>query len=293
MSSRKEWAYIKSKTAPKGLFLPKDKVNISPNDRGFMFADGVYEVIRTYNGKFYRLPEHLKRFQHSLDALRINFSDIPLIEAAIKELLARNKLPTGDATIYLQVTRGVWQRAHEFPPKSVRPTVYVEAARFVPQKEYARLGIAAITASDIRWGRCDIKSIGLLANVLARQRAVENGAMEAIFVRDGVITEGTHTNVFGVQKGEVITHPKTNHILAGITREAVLHLCATYGIPVCETFIPECNIPKLDELFIAGTTTEITPVIKVNGKPIGTGKPGKLTKALQVAFRDHVLAAAR
>lgn len=293
MVKAKEWTFYKNHTAPKGFFLPKDKVCISPNDRGFMFADGVYEVIRTYNGKFYRLPEHLKRFQRSLDALRIDFSDVPLIETAIKELLARNKLQTGDATIYIQVTRGVWQRSHEFPPKSVRPTVYVEAARFAPRKEYTRLGIAAITASDIRWGRCDIKAVGLLPNVLARQQAVENGAAEAIFVRDGVITEGTHTNVFGVLAGEVITHPRTNYILAGITRETVLHLCAAYNIPICETFIPECNLAKLDELFLAGTTTEIMPVIKVNGKPIGKGRPGKITKALQVAFRDHVLSASR
>ena len=293
MSSRKEWVFIKSKKAPKGIYLPKDKIGISPNDRGFMFADGVYEVIRTYSGKFYRLAEHLKRFQHSLDALRIDFHDMRLIETAIREVLSRNKLLTGDASIYIQVTRGVWQRSHAFPPKSVRPTVYVEASQFIPHKEYSRLGVAAITASDIRWGRCDIKAVGLLANVLARQRAIENGALEAIFVRDGVITEGTHTNVFGIKKGEVITHPKTNHILAGITREAILQLCATYCIPVCETFIPECNLPKLDELFLAGTTTEIMPVVKVNGKPIGNGKPGKLTRALQVAFRDHVLAASR
>jgi len=289
----KEWTFYKNQTAPKGIFLPKDKVCISPNDRGFMFADGVYEVIRTYNGKFYRLPEHLRRFKRSLDAIRIESSDTPLIETAMKELLQRNNLGEGDATIYIQVTRGVARRSHAFPTEPVLPTVYIEASRFIPHKDDNRLGIAAITVSDFRWARCDIKAVGLLPNVLARQQAFENGASEAIFVRDGVITEGTHTNVFGVQKGEVITHPRTNYILAGITRDTVINLCASFNIPFSESHIFESKLFELEELFLAGTTTEIMPVIKVNGKPIGKGRPGKITKSLQVAFRDHVLAASR
>jgi D-alanine transaminase len=289
----KEWTFYKSQTSPKGIFLPKEKVCISPNDRGFMFADGVYELIRTYNGKFYRLTEHLHRFQRSLAAVRIASDDIPLIETAMKELLRRNNLLAGDATIYIQVTRGIWRRSHAFPTEPVLPTVYVEASRFVPHKDDNRLGIGAITVSDFRWARCDIKSVGLLPNVLARQQAIENGAAEAIFVRDGVITEGTRTNVFGVQAGKVITHPRANYILAGITRDTVINLCASFNIPFIESPIFESKLFELEELFLAGTTTEIMPVIKVNGKPIGKGRPGKITKALQVAFRDHVLAASR
>lgn len=285
----KEWAYYKGKNAPKGIFLPKDRVCISPNDRGFMFGDGAYEVVRTYYGKLFNLPEHLKRFKRSLDALRIDASDIPLIETAVKEILKRNNLQTGDATIYIQVTRGIWRRSHAFPTEPVQPTVYVEASRFIPHKDDAKKGVDAITVNDIRWARCDIKAIGLLPNVLARQQAVENGAAEAIFVRDGVLTEGTHTNVFGVHNGLVITHSKTNYILAGITRDAVINLCAALHIPFSESFIPESKLPELDELFLAGTTVEIMPVIKINGNPIGKGRPGKITKALQIAFRDYVL----
>ncbi|MFB0509180.1 MAG: D-amino-acid transaminase [bacterium] len=291
MVTRKEWVFYKSQKIPKGIFRTKDKICLSPNDRGFMFADGAYEVIRTYNGKFFRLNEHLVRFKRSVDALRIDNRDIPLIETAIKELIKRNNLQSSDATIYIQVTRGVWQRSHAFPTEPVLPTVYIEASRFVPHKDDARLGIAAITVSDIRWARCDIKAIGLLPNVLARQQAVDNGAAEAIFVRDGILTEGTHTNVFGVQDGVVMTHPKTNYILAGITRDAVLGLCATNKIPFSETFILEHKLSDLEEMFLVGTTVEIMPVIKVNGKPIGKGRPGKITKALQVAFRDHILSA--
>ena len=258
-----------------------------------MFADGVYEVIRTYKGKFFHLPEHLKRLKRSLEAVRINYRSMTKIESVVRELLKRNNLQKKDASIYIQITRGVWFRSHAFPPEPVLPTVYIEASSFVPHDYDAGKGVAVITASDIRWGRCDIKSIGLLANVLARQRAVDNNAAEAIFIRDGVIIEGTHSNVFGVKDGIVMTHPKTNHILAGITRDTVIDLCAKLHIPLTETCIPECRIFELDELFLAGTTVEVMPVIKVNGKPIRNGRPGRITKILQKAFRDHVLAASR
>jgi D-alanine transaminase len=287
------WTYYKGERAPQGLYLTKDKVCISPNDRGFMFADGVYEVIRTYKGKFFHLPEHLKRLQRSLDAVSINYRSMTKIESVVRELLKRNNLQKKDASIYIQITRGVWFRSHAFPTEPVLPTVYIEASPFIPHEYDAKKGVAAITASDIRWGRCDIKSVGLLANVLARQRAVDNKAVEAIFIRDGVIIEGTHSNVFGVKDGMVMTHPKTNHILAGITRDTVIDLCAKLRIPLTETCIPECRIFELDELFLAGTTVEVMPVVKVNGKPIAKGHPGKITKALQKAFRNHVLAASR
>lgn len=293
MKYHNDWTYYKGERTPNGLYLPKDKVCISPNDRGFMFADGVYEVIRTYKGKFFHLSEHLKRLKRSLDAVQINYRSMTKIESIVRELLKRNNLHKKDASIYIQITRGVWHRSHAFPTEAVLPTVYIETSHFIPHNYDAKKGVSAITASDIRWGRCDIKSVGLLANVLARQRAVDNKAAEAIFIRDGVIIEGTHSNVFGVKDGVVMTHPKTNHILAGITRDTVIDLCAKLRIPLTETCIPECRIFELDELFLAGTTVEVMPVVKVNSKPITKGHPGKITETLQKAFRDHVLSVSR
>lgn len=280
------WVFYQGEKAPHGIYLPKNQVAISPNDRGFMFADGVYEVIRTYRGRFFCLTEHLNRLKRSLEAIKIDTPFLSKIETVLKELLKLNHLENKDATIYLQITRGVWPRYHFFPPKSVIPTLYIEAKHFVPEKR--KSGVAAITLSDFRWTRCDIKSIALLPNVLARQEAIENGAQEAIFIRDGVITEGTHTNVFGVKDRVVMTHPKTNHILAGITRDIVIHLCAKLNIPFCETCLPESKLFELEELFLAGTTVEIMPVVKVNNKLIGKGRPGKITKTLQKAFRAYV-----
>uniref|UniRef100_A0A7C6EAJ2 D-alanine aminotransferase n=1 Tax=candidate division WOR-3 bacterium TaxID=2052148 RepID=A0A7C6EAJ2_UNCW3 len=286
----KEWTYYKSKIYPKGIYLPKEKVCISPNDRGFMFGDGVYEVIRTYKGKFYRLTCHLDRLKRSLDAVRIDYPDIDLNQV-LQELLELNKLQKGDATIYIQITRGVFKRTHTFPPQPIPPTVYIEASRFIASsnlRSASSSGVAVITVSDFRWARCDIKAVGLLPNVLARQQAIERGAQEAIFVRDGVVTEGTHTNVFGVKDGKVLTYPKSNYILAGITRDTVFKLCAHLQIPIIEALLPENKLFELDELFLAGTTVEITPVIKVNQKLIGKGRPGEITKILQKAFWDEI-----
>ncbi|MEO0114698.1 MAG: aminotransferase class IV [candidate division WOR-3 bacterium] len=288
MPKRKEWTYYKSQTTPKGLYLPKDKVCIAPNDRGFMLGDGVYEVIRTYNGKPFCLTEHIARLKRSLNEVRIDCPDVLKIEAIVFELLKLNKLRDSDATIYIQITRGVWRRSHTFPTEPVLPTTYMEVMPLTPIAEDTKRGVSAITVSDFRWGRCDIKAIGLLANCLARQRAKECGAAEAIFVRDGVVTEGTHTNLFGVLNGELVTHPKTNHILAGITRDTVIKLSHNLGVPLHETPLPETKLYELDELFLVGTTVEIMPVVSVNGKLIGKGTPGKITKLLQKAFNDYV-----
>lgn len=284
------WTWYRGVSLPAGGFLRRSEVRISPNDRGFLFADGVYEVVRSYDGRIFSLPEHLRRLARSLDAVAIRFDDLAGLAPVFPELLARNDLLAGDATIYVQVTRGVCPRCHQFPAEPTLPTVYAETARVVIPRAEHEQGIAAITVPDNRWGRVDIKSISLLPNVLARQRAIEAGAYEAIFVRDGVVTEGTHTNVCGVLDGAIVTHALTNRILDGITRATVMRLARDLCLAVHETCLFEAQLPQLTELFLVGTTVEVMPVIAVNGCPVGSGRPGPVTRQLQAAFHARVRA---
>ncbi|MEO0079327.1 MAG: aminotransferase class IV [candidate division WOR-3 bacterium] len=278
--------YFQSAEFPKGGFLPKGQVRIAPDDRGFMLGDGVYEVVRCYEGRFFALSEHLARLRYSLNATGIELGEItPLSEIGF-ELLRCNHLERADAILYIQVTRGIWSR-WERPPSGLVPTLYVEVAPFRSDKD-AESGIAAITVPDIRWGRCDIKALGLLPNILARQLAEKKGAAEAIFVRDGFVTEGSHTTVFGVRAGTVITHPTDHKILAGITRAYVIQLCRKLGQPVVEEPIPVAELPLFNELFLACTTLEVVPVVLLDGSPVGTGRAGPVTERLQAEFRRHV-----
>jgi D-alanine transaminase len=269
-------------------FLPKEDVHISPDDRGFLFADGAYEVVRSYNGKLFRLPEHLQRLENSLRGLRITAPDSRKLQDAAVQLIQRNNLTLGDAALYVQVTRGVAPRKHAFPPSDTPPTVYASAKPFLASPEHAENGTRIILIPDIRWSRCDIKSVALLPNVLASQQAKENGAYEAVFVRDGVITEGSHSNFAAVFDGQLITHPKTNHILPGITREIALDLCHDLGLPTSELPIGEAKLREAHELLLLGTTTEIMPVVQVDGWQVGDGRPGPVTRTIQQAFRALV-----
>jgi len=282
--------YYRSAGFPAGGGMPKDDVAISPDDRGFLFGDGVYEVMRSYDGKLFRPDEHLSRLQSSLATVRIPLGDAAGLKRIAVELLERNGLASSDATVLIQITRGVCPRMVAVPPRPLLPTVYVETSRLEPGSSDMGLGVSVITVPDVRWSRCDIKAIGLLPNVLARMQATEAGAAEAVFVRDGVLTEGTHTNVFAVLGGAVHTHPADNHILAGITRSTVLDLCRELRIPVSETSIPETRLPFIDELFLAATTTEVRPVVRVDGRPVANGRAGPVTLRLQAAFRDFVAA---
>ena len=190
-----------------GEYMPKEEVRISPDDRGFLLADGTYEVVRIYGGRPFRLPNHLRRFANSLGQIRIDFPDTGVFEAVTGELIRRNGLDREEASLYIQVTRGVGPRRHPFPESGTPPTVYAAVTPVVPPAENWEKGVKVILAPDIRWLRCDIKSISLLANVLAAQQAREQKAEEALFVRNGVVTEGTHTNVCAVSGGTVRTHP--------------------------------------------------------------------------------------
>jgi D-alanine transaminase len=282
------WVAFQSEDVPGPAILRRSKVRISPNDRGFMFADGVYEVIRSYSGRFFHLKEHLRRLRHSLKSTEIEFKGLDAIETGARELLRMNGLETADATVYVQITRGIYPRQHAFPARPVVPTFYMEVNRLAPCRQEMETGVRVITVPDIRWSRCDIKSIALLGNVLAAQQACLKRAFEVIQVRDGVLTEGTRTNVFGVRRGRVITHAQSGSILGGITRDVILTLCHRQGIPVSESGIRENRLSQLDELFLAGTTVEVMPVVRVNDRRVGTGRPGPVTRRLQQAFRAYL-----
>jgi D-alanine transaminase len=269
-----------------GEFLALQDVRISPDDRGFLFADGVYEVVRSYGGRLFAAHLHLERLAGGLTALRIAGADIAGLGRASQELLQRNGMADHDALIYIQVTRGAAPRSHAFPTTATDPTVYARVMPFVPKGDPAQ-GVAVITVPDIRWSRCDIKAVALLPNCLANQRAREAGAQEAIFVRDGVSIEGTATNFFGVFGGVVRTAPLSNYILPGVTRRIVLDLCRENGIEVGEHPIFAEELSEADELFLAGTTVEVMPVVRVDGQTVGDGRPGPTAGRLLESFRSR------
>lgn len=271
-----------------GDFLEKENALISVEDRAFLFADGVYEVIRCYEGRPFRLDEHLRRLEQSVRAVRIAFSDFRSLGDVARKLIAENRLTNGDATIYIEITRGSAPRVHTFPPPETKPNVYIGAMEFRPKLHQLENGISVILVPDIRWSRCDIKSVALLPNVLMAQRALDSGADDAIFVRDGVAIEGTASNFFGVFGGVVTTHPKTNFTLAGITRDVVLELCKKLGIASQEAPILESQLAEADELFVTSTTMEITPVVKIDGRSVGGAVPGPITRKIQQAYRELV-----
>ncbi len=271
-----------------GKYVPKEQVQISPDDRGFLFADGAYEVIRCYEGKLFQVDAHISRLRRSIQELRITYDEIDQLKYVVMRLIQENNLTTDQGTVYIQITRGAAPRTHRFPPKDTSPTVYAYAAPFKPHQNELENGTKIILLSDTRWTRCDIKSISLLPNILAHQLAIDNNATEAVFIRDGVITEGTHTNFCAILNNQLTTAPKSNYILASVTREIVLQLCSKLDIPVKECPILETDLKKADELMLIGTTVEITPVIQVNNLQVGNGKPGPMTQKLQRAFYELI-----
>lgn len=269
-----------------GEYLPKDRATISVDDRGFLLSDGLYEVTPAYRGRLFRMDQHMRRLQHGLDGLQIEFDSAELPEMHAR-LIAENALDTEDvAIVYLQITRGVAPRTHHFPPAGTRPTVYAFAQAYHrPDAARWERGYEAITVPDQRWARVDIKSIGLLPNVLAQQAAVEAGVEDALLVSDGVALEGSHNNVFAVFDGVVTTHPATHQILHGIVREYVIELAREQGILVEERPVLLEEMRGADEIFFTGTTTEVRPTVRLDGEPVGNGIVGPVAKALYEAFR--------
>jgi D-alanine transaminase len=270
-----------------GEFVNQEDAKISARDRGFIFADGVYEVAKYYEGTPFRFQDHIDRLKRSLAELSIPFFDLESLEQIFEQLLQKNKMLQKQAGIYIQVSRGEHKRIHHFP-KHATPTVYAYAFDLPSVTENLENGIKVITNDDIRWQRCDIKSVSLLPNTMLFNKATEQGAGECILIRDGMVTEATHSSVLGVKNGTVITRPLSNLILPGITRKVILEICNKLGIPVEERIFSEKELYELDELIIAGTGSEVTPVVQINDKIIGNKKPGRITMLIQKEFFELV-----
>lgn len=273
-----------------GQFLRKELILISPDDRGFLFADGIYEVVRWYQGAFYDIDSHLTRMKRSLKELRIKWDEEDSFPAISRELIKLNELQKEQARVYIQVTRGVSPRAHSFPAPAVNPTVYAFASSIKADTIAIESGVSVMLKKEMRWSRCDIKSISLLPNTLCFQEAKENGNYECVFVRDGMITEGTHSNIFFVINGVLYTHPESEYILSGITRKNVIRIAKDLGIPVKEKAITETMIGNINEAFLAGTGVEVSPVTKIGEIIAGNGQPGPLTKSIMGKFKAETLA---
>jgi D-alanine transaminase len=268
-----------------GEYMPKDDAKISVDDRGFLFADGVYEVTPFYEGVPFYMDRHLERLERGLAWMRIDF-DVDVLEEMHRQLIVRNGVEDAEASIvYLQITRGVAPRSHPFPAEPVTPTIYAFAKAWSrPPQQVWDEGYHAITVPDRRWARVDVKTISLLPNVLAYQAAVDAGVTDALQVRDGVALEGAHCNFFGVFDGTLVTHPMSNFILPGVTRSVVLELARANAIPVVERPIQVEELAEADELFFTGTTAELRPTVELDGRPVGDGTVGPVTKALTGAF---------
>jgi len=270
-----------------GTFLPLADVRISPLDRGFLFGDGIYEVIPAYNGRLFHLPEHLERLQYSLDCIHL---ENPLVQAEwsslLDKLVARNG--SGDQAVYLQLTRGVDNvRDHAFPT-SAPPTVFAMSAPLAKLSQRLKTrGAKIMTLEDIRWQRCDIKSVALLGNVLLRQQATDLGCDEAILVRSGHANEGTASSLFIVHKNLLITPPKSSDLLPSITRDVVLALARDNGIPMREAFIPLEQLREAEEVWLASSTREVYAVTELDGRKLGNGEPGPLWRHIYDLFQRH------
>lgn len=270
-----------------GNYLPVEKISISPFDRGFLFSDGVYEALRTYNRKLFMLKNHLDRLKYSLEQTNINFTEFDKLEKIIFACAEKNNF-THDFSTYIQITRGIsFPRTHHYN-NQIKPNLLIYTTELKDREHELNNGVSIILERDLRWNRCDIKSISLLPNVMANQNAFIKGCYEAVFYRDNFITEGSHTNFFAVKNGKVITAPLSNFILNGVTRNIVFRLCSENNIPVEEEYILLAEIFNYDEFFLTGTTTEITPVVKIDNNIIGNGSPGLLTKKIQKLFYNFV-----
>lgn len=268
-----------------GDFMPLEHARVPALDRGFIFGDGVYEVIPVYSRHPFRLPEHLARLQRSLEAVRI---DPPLAEPEwtrlVHQVIERNA--GEDQAVYLQVTRGVARRDHAFP-KDGTPTVFMMSSPLVtPSRELVENGCSTVTASDFRWLRCDVKVTSLLANCLLRQRSVDAGADEVVMFRDGYLTEGSSSNVFAVKGGVLLAPPKNHLVLPGITYDVVLELAAANKVPLEVREVNEDEVRGADELWLSSSSKEVLAVTTLDGRPVGNGKPGPVFKVVYRAFQE-------
>jgi D-alanine transaminase len=273
-----------------GAFMRADAAKISVLDRGFIFGDGVYEVLPVYEGKIFRMREHLNRLDRSLAALRITppfqrAGWVELLNALLDRCVHRHCL------IYLQVTRGVCKREHAFPSAALTPTVFAMSSAFVrPDAAQREQGLRAISIPDERWLRCDIKSISLLGNVLAKQQAVDAGMDEVVQFRDGYLTEGSVANIWLVSERKLLAPPTNHLILEGVRYGLMQELAAENGIPFAARPLARAEVAQADELMLSSASKEILPIVTLDGKPVGLGKPGPVFAVLRAAYDARIAA---
>lgn len=267
--------------------VKNEEVLVDKEDRGYQFGDGVYEVVKVYNGELFTVNEHIDRFYDSAEKIRIT---IPYTKDKLHQLLHQlveaNNIDTGH--VYFQITRGAGPRNHIFPGDDVKPVLTGNVKENSRPLENFEKGVKATFVEDIRWLRCDIKSLNLLGAVLAKQEAYEKGCYEAILHRDEIITEGSSSNIYGVKEGVLYTHPANNLILNGITRQVIIKCAAEIGLTVNEQAMTKEQLLAMDEVIVSSTTSEVTPIIEIDGTVIGNGTPGEWTRKLQAQFETKI-----
>ena len=270
-----------------GAFLPLAEARVSPMDRGFLFGDGAYEVIPVYSRRAFRLDEHVARLANTLAAMRLaNPHSADEWKAIILEIVARN--PWDDQSVYLQVTRGAdTKRNHAFPGPEVKPTVFLMSEPLVtPSAEQLATGIAAVSAADIRWLRCDLKTVSMLANCLLRQHAIDHGCMETVLFRDSFLTEGAASSIFVCKDGVLLVPPKSHLMLPGITYDVVLELARRHGMKHEVREVLEAEVRSADELWMTSSTKEVLPITSLDGRAVGDGKPGPMGRQMYAWYQD-------
>lgn len=269
-----------------GAFVALEDAKISVMDRGFLFGDGVYEVVPCYDRRPFRLPDHLRRLQHSLDGIRLaNPHDDVTWQRLIERIAALSAW--NDTGVYVHISRGPGPRDHAFPAEP-QPTVFIMPLVLgVPPASQVEAGVAAITASDNRWGRCDLKTTALLANVLLRQLSVDAGCAETVLLRDGWLSEGSASSVFVVCAGVLMAPPESTLVLPGITYEVVLELAAQLGVPTQIRPIAEAEVRTADEVWLTSSTKEILAIVRLDDQPVGNGQPGPLFRRLYSAYQTY------
>ena len=270
-----------------GAFLPLAEARVSPMDRGFLFGDGAYEVIPVYSRRAFRLDEHVARLGNTLAAMRLaNPHGADEWKAIILEIVARN--PWDDQSVYLQVTRGAdTKRNHAFPGPEVKPTVFLMSEPLVtPSAEQLATGIAAVSAADIRWLRCDLKTVSMLANCLLRQHAIDHGCMETVLFRDSFLTEGAASSIFVCKDGVLLVPPKSHLMLPGVTYDVVLELARTHGMKHEVREVLEAEVRSADELWMTSSTKEVLPITSLDGRAVGDGKPGPMGRQMYAWYQD-------
>lgn len=268
-----------------GRLLPQEEATVSILDRGFMLGDGVYELIPAYQRKPFRLNEHLRRLQHSLDGIRLAN---PMRDSEWRQIIMQviDLHESDNQSVYLQVTRGAAPRDHAFP-KIVSPTVLVISNPLTsPDPLQIENGICAVSSQDQRWGRCDLKTIGLLPNVLAKQKAVEAGCVECILFREGVLTEGAASNIFVVKDDVILAPVKDHRMLPGITYDLVIELARADNIPVVVRDIAESEVRTANELWLTSSSREVQAIVELDGLPVGSGTPGPLYRRMYTLYQN-------